>query len=110
MGEVFDTASLEWEAVRPDVAGAVYGKTLVADGVRIVLTRVAAGGRFDMHEDSYGHLFYFLSGQGSVWIKDRQFPAVPGLAVRVAAGERHAYENSGSQDLMLISVNIPVSA
>ncbi|MFC1978214.1 cupin domain-containing protein [Chloroflexota bacterium] len=110
MGKAFDIASLEWEPVRPDVARGVYGKTLLADGSKIVLTRVAVSGRFDMHQDNYGHLFYFLSGEGLVWINDKQFEAVPGLVVRVTAGEPHAYENKGNQDLMLISVNIPMSA
>lgn len=110
MGEVFDTASLEWEPVRPDVASGVYGKTLLADGIKIALTRVTVNGKFDMHQDNYGHLFYFLSGEGLVSVEDKQYQAVSGLVVRVAAGEAHAYENKGNQDLMLISVNIPTSA
>ena len=108
MGEVFDTASLEWETVRPDVAHEVYGKTLLANGVKLVLTRVAVGGRFDMHQDNYGHLFYFLSGEGLVWVQDKRFKTLPGLVVRVTTNEPHAYENTGNQDLMLISVNIPM--
>jgi len=27
--------------------------------------------------------------------------------VRVAAGEAHAYENTGAEDLTLISINVP---
>jgi len=108
MGEAFDAASLEWEPVRPDVARGVYGKTLLVDGVKLALTRVAVGGRFDMHQDNYGHLFYFLSGEGLVWVQDKRSKAVPGLVVRVTTGEPHAYENTGNQDLMLISVNIPM--
>ncbi len=108
MGEAFDVASLEWEPVRPDVTHGVYGKTLLADGVKIVLTRVAVSGRFDMHQDNYRHLFYFLSGDGLVWIQNKRFKAVPGLVVRVTTDEPHAYENKGNQDLILISVNIPM--
>jgi mannose-6-phosphate isomerase-like protein (cupin superfamily) len=108
MGKVFDAASLDWQPVRPDVARGVYGKTLLEDSVKFVLTRVAADGRFDMHQDNYGHLFYFLSGEGLVWVRDKRFKAVPGLVVKVATGESHAYENTGDIDLMLISVNIPV--
>jgi mannose-6-phosphate isomerase-like protein (cupin superfamily) len=59
------------------------------------------------HQDDYGHLFYFLSGEGLVWVQDKEFKASPGLVVRVNAGEVHAYENTGDEDLMLISVNIP---
>ena len=52
------------------------------------------------------HLFYFLNGEGLVWVEGKQFKATPGLVIQVSAGEQHAYENIGNQDLMLISVNI----
>ena len=107
MSEVFDAARLEWEVLRPDVAHGVYGKTLLADGIKLVLTRVAVGGKFEVHRDSYSHLFYFLSGEGVVWVEGKQFEIVPGLVVRVTAGESHAYENTGNRDLMLISANLP---
>lgn len=109
MADVFDTQSLEWQPVRPDVAQGVYGKTLLGNGLKLVLTRVAPGGRFGVHQDDYGHLFYFLSGEGFVWLHDKQFKAVPGLVVRVNVGELHAYENSGKEDLILISVNVPAN-
>ena len=109
MGEIVDTVVLEWQPVRPDVVHGVYGKTLLADGVKVVLTRVAPGGRFSPHLDDYGHLFYFLSGRGVVSVEEKQFQVRPGLAVRVAAGEAHAYENTGPTDLTLISINLPCS-
>ena len=37
MGETYDVSSIEWEPIRLDVAHGVYGKTLLADGVKIVL-------------------------------------------------------------------------
>ena len=109
MAEIVDTASLEWQPVRPGMARGVYGKTLLADGVKVVLTRVTSGGGFSVHQDDYGHLFYFLSGQGVVWVEGRRFEALPGLAVRVSAGQAHAYENTGTEDMTLISVNLPGS-
>jgi mannose-6-phosphate isomerase-like protein (cupin superfamily) len=107
MGEVVDVASLEWRTVRPDVADGVYAKTLLTDGTKVVLTRVTPSGRFSVHQDDYGHLFYFLSGQGLVSVDERQFEIRPGSVVRVAAGEAHAYKNTGREDLMLISINVP---
>lgn len=104
-----DVTSLEWQPVRPDVARGVYGKTLLAEGVKVVLTRVAPGGGFSMHQDDYGHLFYFVDGEGLVWVGGKRFKAQTGLAVRVAAGETHAYENTGTKALTLISINVPDS-
>jgi len=107
VGKVVDVTSLEWQAVRPDVARGIYGKVLLSEGVKIVLTRVTPGGRFSTHRDDYGHLFYFLSGQGMVWVGEDAFEVRPGLVVRVAAGEAHAYENSGTEEMRLVSVNVP---
>lgn len=107
MSEVFQITALEWQPVRPDVARGVYGKTLLANGVKLVLTRVEPGGTFATHRDDYGHLFYFLSGEGRVWVQEKEYEARVGLVVLVAAGESHAYKNTGDQDLLLISVNVP---
>ena len=107
MGQVFQITAKEWQPIRPNVAQGVYGKTLLAEGAKVVLTRVEPGGRFSTHRDDYGHLFYFLEGEGVVCVQDQRHLARPGLVVRVNAGEPHAYENTGDQDLLLISVNVP---
>ena len=108
MSKAVDATSLAWQPVRPDVARGVYGKTLLlTNGVKVVLTRVVPGGRFVTHQDAYGHLFYFLGGTGMVWAGEKQFEAQPGLVVCVAAGETHAYENTGTEEMTLISINIP---
>jgi mannose-6-phosphate isomerase-like protein (cupin superfamily) len=107
MGNVVDTSSLPWELVRPNLAQGVEGKTLVADGFKVVLTRVAPGGRFTHHRDDYGHLFYFLSGEGLVSLGEERLMVGPGTAVQVDAGELHAYKNTGREDLVLISINLP---
>ncbi len=99
--------AVEWQAVRPELTRGVYGRTLYDDGVKVVLTRVAPGGIFRTHRDDYGHVFYFLSGEGVVAVAGSRFEARPELVVRVTAGELHSYENTGTQDLMLISLNVP---
>ncbi len=108
MSQVREIASLEWQPVRPEVTSGIYGRTLLDGKVKVVLTRVVPGGKFSMHRDNYGHLFYFLSGAGNVWVSGKQFAAHAGLVVQVIAGEDHAYENTGHEDLMLISLNLPV--
>ncbi len=107
MSAIFDTASTEWQPVRPDVAEGVWGRTLFDDKIKIVLTRVAPNGKFRSHRDTYSHVFYFLSGEGTVTVGDQQSVARAGVVARVEAGEWHAYENTGGDDLMLISLNIP---
>jgi len=107
MDSFIDTDFLEWQPVRPDVAQGVFGRIILDNGTKMVVTRVVPGGCFTPHCDGYGHLFYFLSGSGIVGVGKEEAPARPGLVVRVAAGEEHWYRNTGSDDLMLISANIP---
>lgn len=107
MGDFLETSSLDWRPLRPDVAHGVFGATLLGNGTTMMLVRVEAGGGFANHRDGYGHLFYFLAGEGIVRVGDREVPATPGLVVRVAAGEDHSYGNSGAGELTLISVNVP---
>ncbi len=105
--KTFDISKIDWQPVRPNVASGVFGKRLLTDGVWVVLTRVAPRGTFTMHQDDYGHLFYFLSGQGIVRVGNEQIPAREGVVVQIEPGEPHAYENTGSQDLILLSLNLP---
>ena len=83
------------------------GKALLDAGLKAVLTRVEPGGKFRMHTDKYGHLFYFLSGEGLVWVAGERQVARPGVVAQIDAGVQHAYENTGTEDLVLVSLNIP---
>ncbi len=107
MSQITQVEDLPWEPVRPEVTHDILGRTLLAEDLKVVLTRVAPGGEFKTHRDKYGHLFYVLSGTGVVRVNDQEFSATPGLIVRVMPGEPHAYANTGAQDLLLISLNLP---
>jgi len=107
MNTVFNLSTLEWKPVRPEITSGVFGKAMLDDGLKAVLTRVEPGGKFRMHTDSYGHLFYFLSGEGAVWVAGEKTEARAGVVARIAAGVPHAYENTGAEDLLLVSLNIP---
>jgi quercetin dioxygenase-like cupin family protein len=107
MGTLFNVSTMEWKPVRPEITNGVSGKTILDGKVKAVLTRVAPGGKFAMHADAYAHVFYFLGGEGSVWIGGKQSEVRPGVVVQVDAGEAHAYENTGKDDMVLVSLNIP---
>jgi quercetin dioxygenase-like cupin family protein len=107
--QIIQTALLEWQPIRPDVAHGVYGRTLLAENLKVVLTRVEPGGMVGAHRDNFGHFFYFISGVGRVHLGDEQVEARAGLAARVAPGQAHAYANTSTEELVLISINIPSS-
>ncbi len=104
----FDVSAVEWTPVRPDIARGVFGKTLMEGKVKVVLMRVAPGGGASEHVDAYGHLFYFLSGEGAVRVGGEEQRAQTGQVFQIAPGQVHAYENSGPEDLVLISMNLPI--
>ncbi len=104
--DVFDSAAIEWAPVRPEITIGVFGKTLMDGEIRVVLTRVEPGGKFKTHKDKYGHLFYFLQGNGLVIVDGKGIGAREGVVVRVEPGESHAYENTGEDELVLVSINI----
>jgi mannose-6-phosphate isomerase-like protein (cupin superfamily) len=107
MGSFFNITTVEWKPVRPEIANGVFGRTMLDGKVKAVLTRVEPGGKFKMHADAYAHLFYFLSGEGTVWVGSKRTEARAGVVVQVEAGEAHAYENTGTEDLVLLSLNLP---
>ena len=107
MADILNIETFDWQLTRPDTADRVYGKTLLENnGIKMALTCVKPGGGFKSHQDSYGHLFYFLTGEGILSVSDRQYSITPGLVVHIDAGESHAYTNTGEQNLTLISANI----
>lgn len=108
MAKSFNLADQPWRAIRPELTSGVSGKLLLDGAMKIVLTKVAPGGVFRPHRDSYGHLFHVLAGRGVATVEDRQYPLAEGIVVNVAAGELHGYENCTDKDLVLISVNLVV--
>ena len=96
-----------WGPVRPDVAHGVVGRTLFDGEVKVTLIRVLPGGAFTAHRDAWGHLFCFLSGEGRVHVGGKSRVARADVVVTVPPGETHSYENTGPEDLVLVSLNLP---
>jgi len=101
--------TLPWQPVRPALTHGVEGKTLRDGPTKVVLTRVLPGGSFKRHRDPYAHLFVCLEGRGRVSVEGQDYDVTAGTVVEVAAGEEHAYSNTGGEPLLLISMNLPVS-
>ena len=99
---------LEWSSIRPELAGHVFGHAIVPTGAAvqsIALTKVSPGGVFATHMDEYHHVFCFLRGEGEGWSGESRYDISSELIVRVTAGTPHGYRNTGSDDLILITVN-----
>ena len=108
MSTAFQLNDLPWTPVRPALTDGVFGRTMLDTGTKVVLTRVEPGGGFAPHVDPYGHLMYILSGSGLAISGCNEYPLAPGLVLQIPAGEEHSYHNTGSDQLLLISLNLPV--
>ena len=109
MANMTEIDAIPWKPVRSDVAQGVFGKTILDEQIKVVVTRLLSGAKFVPHRDQYGHLLYFTSGEGYVRVGDKQIVARPGVVVRILPGEEHEYGNTGTDELMLISLNLPGS-
>jgi mannose-6-phosphate isomerase-like protein (cupin superfamily) len=110
-GRIIELTELPWQAIRPELTREVFGKSLLSSeltAVKAVLTRVGPGGEFASHRDAYHHLLYFLAGEGEGWLGEERYAIHPGMAVEVPAGVEHGYRNSGEEDLLLLTLNVPV--
>lgn len=106
MSKVTCLDSLDWKPTRPDIAHGVMGKLVLDGKLKVVHTLVEPGGGFSPHRDDYAHVFIILSGTGIVGIGEERFDVQAETVVQVSAGEEHFYQNTGDEDLVLLSMNI----
>jgi len=109
---VYSLDDVEWNKVRPDIAINILSKSLLPkkwSNVKMVLTKVLPDGEFSDHIDNYHHVLLFLKGIGSVKVDDKEYEISPNLVVEIPAGIKHSYKNKGKDELLLFTVNIPVS-
>ena len=107
----YELKELEWKTTRKDLTKDVFGKSLLPEestNVKIVLTKVEPGGEFALHKDPYHHVFYFIEGRGVGWLGAETYEIKPDLVVEVPAGEQHGYKNTGKENIVLLTVNIPI--
>ena len=109
--KIYSLDSKEWSFIREDVTSLVFGKSLIPKdwtNVSMSVTKVSPNGEFSKHIDSYHHVFYFLKGKGIGYIGNEEYEIKPELVVEIPAGIMHGYKNDGDEDLILLTVNVPV--
>ena len=59
-----------------------------------------------VHEEDQAleEIYYFLSGDGTMWADGEEFPVTTGDAVLVPAGSDHGFRNTGSKPLKLVVI------
>jgi quercetin dioxygenase-like cupin family protein len=106
---IYELGEADWKPVRPDLTQGILGASLPGTGATIqslTVTRVAPGGRFEVHRDTYRHVLYFFKGEGTVSVEGKEFGAKAGTAVDIPAGKSHSYANLGKEEMVLITANL----
>ncbi|MHA1125074.1 MAG: cupin domain-containing protein [Candidatus Heimdallarchaeota archaeon] len=109
--QIYSLDNVDWNEVRPDIAINILSKSLLPkkwSDTKMVFTKVLPDGEFSDHIDNYHHVLLFLKGTGTVKIDDMEYEISPNTVVEIPAGVKHSYKNKGKDELLLITVNIPI--
>ena len=65
---------------------------------------VSEGSHIHGDEGALEELYYFLKGDGVMWVEDEEVPVSAGDAVLVPDGIDHGFRNTGSEPLRLVLI------
>jgi mannose-6-phosphate isomerase-like protein (cupin superfamily) len=63
---------------------------------------VSEGNHIHKDDDNYEETYYFLQGQGVMWIDGQDVPVSAGDAILVPPGVDHGFRNTGDEPLRLV--------
>ncbi len=111
MGAAYVVSQDEALGVRESGDSAVVMETIgPLDGCELLTQRVihfSAGRSHPRRDLDHDDLLFVVSGAGTVELPTGTHPLEPGTAVHLAAGESAVVENTGADDLVIVSVLIP---
>lgn len=109
MGERYELAAAAWKQVeRQETRGVETHVVLPADEggrTQVSVTRIAAGGAYDLHVDEYAQVFFVLEGRGEAEVGEERAPLEPGVVLRTRAGEPHGLWAAADLPLVVVTVN-----
>lgn len=108
----FDPATIPWTELRGLAVSNAAFKTLVDEAYTggaygLELTRIGPGGRSPEHTEPWAHLFYVVSGAGTLDVEGRTAPLRAGTVAPISAGQRHSLVNTGTDDLVMLVLYHP---
>ena len=65
---------------------------------------VSEGRHTHSGDGSLEEMYYFLAGEGTMWVEDRDVGVSAGDVVLVPAGANHGFRNTGSSPLKLVLI------
>ena len=109
MGESYELGEVEWDEIDRDGTKGVALSVVVPleEGGRtqVSLTRIAAGGSYDVHVDEYAQVFCVLEGEGEGEVAGERIRLAPGVIMRTDAGDPHGLWAAADRQLVVLTAN-----
>lgn len=73
----------------------------------LAIAQLAPGKQLEAHVDPMEEIYFIMSGEGEMTLDDEIRHVVPGDAIWIPTGSRHALTNTGNEDCVLLVVASP---
>jgi mannose-6-phosphate isomerase-like protein (cupin superfamily) len=73
----------------------------------LAIAKLAPGKQLEAHVDPMEEIYFIMSGEGEITLDDETRRVVPGDAIWIPTGSRHALSNTGKDDCIILVVAAP---
>jgi mannose-6-phosphate isomerase-like protein (cupin superfamily) len=73
----------------------------------LAIAKLAPGKQLEAHVDPMEEIYFIMSGEGEITLDDETRRVVPGDAIWIPTGSRHALTNTGNEDCIILVVAAP---
>jgi quercetin dioxygenase-like cupin family protein len=106
--QILQLSDMPWEqGISPTIwQKPIWTRSDSNSHAQIMLVKMAPGGTSPAHRHPHPQIFYVISGTGIVRLDGVEHPLKPGSVVRVLGGELHDFVNTGTEELVMIEMQI----
>jgi quercetin dioxygenase-like cupin family protein len=106
--QILQLSDMPWEqGISPTISQKpIWTRSDSNSHAQMMLVKMAPGGTSPAHRHPHPQIFYVISGTGIVRLDGVEHPLKPGSVVRVLGGELHDFVNTGTEELVMIEMQI----
>jgi len=106
--QILQLSDIPWEqGISPTIwQKPIWTRSDSNSHAQMMLVKMAPGGTSPAHRHPHPQIFYVISGTGIVRLDGQEYALKPGSAVRVLGGELHDFVNTGTEELVMLEMQI----
>ncbi len=106
--QILQLSDIPWEqGISPTIwQKPIWTRSDSNSHAQMMLVKMAPGGTSPAHRHPHPQIFYVISGTGIVRLDGKEYTLKPGSAVRVLGGELHDFVNTGTEELIMLEMQI----